>query len=184
MPVNIYIQNKDIDDLIEFYNLKLKKIKQNKIELDKEEKSIKATILQLKSKKAVYDNAVDLFIPKNENESVYSVKWTWAKKIHFAINEARKPLTTNEIVDALSIYEPDFEEGGSERRKAIASISSTLSVKAGLEMELDKEFVRIDEGTGRSKFNLRQEEFIKNEEPVPTITLEEEKIEAVDKLPF
>lgn len=187
MAVSIYIQEKEIENLIEFYNSKLKAIKLKKIELDNDEKSIRATLMQLKAKKEggikEVENAPYDFTPHGFD---YSDKWTWAKKIEFAIKDANEPLTTNEIVDVLAKYEPDFEEGGSERKKAIASISSTLSVKAGLEDEEGKDFIRIDEGTGRSKFSLKEsaldkvikEAQIKMDNTLPTLN------SMVDSLPF
>jgi hypothetical protein len=158
MPVNIYIQDEDLDDIIEFYNGKLKAIKQKKIELEKEEKSLRITLIQLKSKKDTPREAVSPTADFTPHGFDYSDKWTWAKKIEFALKDEGKPLSTTEIVDVLAKYEPDFEEGGSERRKAIASISSTLSVKSGLENEDGKDFIKIEDGTGRSKFIIKESE--------------------------
>lgn len=152
MPVNIYIQDKDVDDLIVFYNGKLKLIKESKGELDKEESSIKATIAQLKSKRAAATNQIENPLPLIENdEKEYNKNWIWAKKIEFAIKDIGQYATTNEIVDRIIVYEPKLD-----RKRAIASVSSTLSVKAGKEDDDSKLFIKIDDSTGMFKFFIKK----------------------------
>lgn len=179
MPVNIYIQDKDVDDLIQFYNSKLKVIKEKKGELDKEESSIKATIAQLKSKKALVvttDMQNTMTVIEND-EKEYNRKWIWVKKIEFVIRDIGHPATTNEIVDRIIVFEP-----GLDRKLAIASVSSNLSVKSGTP-EDNKGFIKIDDGTRVSKY------FINTPIPsVPVLGIENTKVSDVkikfDDMPF
>ena len=177
-PVNIYIQSKDLLDLIEFYDLKLKAIRQRKKDLERDESEIRATIMQLRAKQNAESSDIGSLIKYSikPNMNEYSKRWIWAKKVDFAIREAGKPLTTNEIVDTLMIYEPSFED---DKRRAIASVSSITSVHSGSIEDKEKRFIRIDDETGRSKFFVRDEEDIFNEEGL----LEDEKSEPKKDLP-
>ena len=155
-PVSIYIQSKDLTDLIDFYDQKLKAIKQKKKDLERDESEIRATIMQLKSKKVDDNSDIDspIRFSVRANMDAYDSKWTWVKKIDFAIREAGKPITTNEIVDILIIYEPSFDD---DKRKAISSVSSITSVNSGTEEEEDKKFIKIEDETGRSKFFIKDD---------------------------
>jgi hypothetical protein len=160
MPVNIYIQDKDVDDLIQFYNGKLKSVKERKVQLDKEESAIKATIAQLKSKKgASVITQFETFIPTTDiinDEKEYNKKWIWAKKIVFALKDISQYATSNEIVDRIIVYEPDLD-----RKRAIASVSSTLSVKSDDDgSDETKLFIKIDDGTGTFKFFVKKGKII------------------------
>lgn len=124
MALKIEINDNHIQDLIQFYVEKQKTLKTEIAAREKEIKDISAIILQLKSPK----NSITGQVEKVDEGLVYSTKWPWAKKISFVLHvNGGKPLTTKEIVDEISIYEPEFI---SDRKRAIASVSSTLSVKA------------------------------------------------------
>jgi len=151
MPVQIFIPTKQIEDLIAFYEVKLKDIKQKKKDLDAEESEIKSTILQLKSKRyatvAVNVNELPALEP---NKSVYYNKWSWVKRIEFAIRDAGKPITTNEIVEILMKHDTQLD-----KRKAVTSVSSILSIKSSVTDETDKPFIKIEEEKGRSKYYIK-----------------------------
>ena len=98
MPVNIYIPDEQIDLLLDFYASELKGVKEKRTLLDKHEASIKSTIAQLRSKKYDIENNHTSNVPFAEKMR-FQDDWTWAKKIEFAIGQARKAVTTNEIVD-------------------------------------------------------------------------------------
>lgn len=151
MPVNIYIQDEHVGFLIEFFNSKLKSIKEQKNELEKEESSIKASIAQLKSKKSESVSAdIKIAMPLIENnDKEFNSDWIWVRKIEFAIKDLGQPSTTSEIVDRIILYEPALD-----RKKAIASVSSNLSVKSGAP-EDNKSFIKIDDGTRVSKYFIQ-----------------------------
>lgn len=142
MPLQIEIQKEHINDLITFYTEKQKEVKQRISELEREYSDIIAIIMQLRQ--SSLKDASKEIVPI-EGQDIYSPKWTWVKKISFALKQVAKPLTANEIVDIISEYEYEFKI---ERRKAIASVSSTLSVKAG------KEFIKEKGVTGEFEYSL------------------------------
>lgn len=154
MPIQIEIQEEHVKDLIDFLVAKQKALKTQVADLESQIKSISATISQLKqtSKRAPF-TFTDGILPIEE-PNLYSESWPWVKKIAFAIKDAGKPLTTNEIAEVLGAYE------SSEKIK-ISSISATLSQKSGKhEEKLD--FVRSINSKGELIFDVWKPDF-KNE---------------------
>lgn len=159
MPIQIEINDAHIDALIDFYIMRLKTLREEIAEREKESKDINAQILRLKrgkSNPASGDSKnVDLLQPVN-----YSEKWPWGKKIRFAIERKGQPLTTKEIVDTLIEFEIALMF---DRKKAVASISSLLSTKSGD----DKEFKRIESDSGDFAYDInKKEEEIEEEEDI------------------
>jgi len=123
--LSIEIKDRHIKDLIDFYIEKQRGLRLQITTLEREVKDISAIIMQLKQTSRSGSPTEIVQLP---GQDIYSVKWPWVRKITFALEQVGTPLTTKEIVDLLTDYEPAFI---SERRKAIASVSSTLSVKSG-----------------------------------------------------
>lgn len=171
MPINILFDEKEAQDLIDFYTQKQRAIKGQMATLAAELKSISAKILDLKQ--GIQSEAQDN--PLSLDSSEYNIRWHWVKKIEFAITKAGKPLTTNEIVDILQDYQPEFIVN---RRSAIASVSATLSAKSGSQSQ-HKEFVKMIADWGGQTFDIWKEipEDI-NEQKEPETSLKE------DDLPF
>jgi len=148
MPVQIEVQDIHTKLLIDFYLQRLKILRSEIIERERETKDINSTIQKLKKG--------NIRPPSNSNVNVmekevpYSEKWPWVKKVYFAIEQQGKPLTTKEIVDVLTEYEADFIF---DRKRAIASISSILSVKSGGE---DKPFIRTESESGDFAYNINK----------------------------
>lgn len=92
--------------------------------LKDEKRSLQATIEQLDADES------NVVVDPN-----YQPNWTWLQKAKYIIHEAKSPITTREVVDAILSREP-----GMERKKAISGISSVLS--------LSKEFA-----TGKNERN-------------------------------
>ncbi len=88
-----------------------------------------------------------------KSEDNYSEKWQWQKKIAFAISLAGKPLTASEIVDSVLNYEPTLD-----RKRALSSVSGTLSTKSGDAYENDKQFIRGISESGEYSYELREKE--------------------------
>lgn len=179
IPVNIYIQSKDLSELLEFYEAKLKITKQKRKDLENDESEIRATIAQLKNKMQsteTIDESPTLFSIK-PNKFQYNKKWTWVEKIEFAIRESSKPLNTTEIVDSLIIHEPSLDD---DKRRSVASVSSILSIHSGVNEQSDKKFIKIDRG-GRSNFLVRDtvDENINND----ALPLKEDKVEIIELPP-
>lgn len=72
---------------------------------------------------------------------------------------AKKPLTANEIVETLGEFDPSIL---AERRKALGSISGTLSTKSG-EYKDKKEFVRSISESGDYAYDVWKEGTLTNE---------------------
>lgn len=159
MAIRIEIKDDQIDDLINFYLLKQKGIRDQILKLEIELKDVNATIAQLKQRpvniKEPFDASFRL------NAEVFSTKWPWLKKITFAIKEAGKPVTTNEIIETLELYEPKFKE---DRKKVLSSVSSTLSVKSGSYAE-KKPFIKRLSESGEFTYDIWQE--VQNAEEMP-----------------
>ena len=138
MPILIEVNDTHIKQLTEFYIQRLKVLRDEIIEREKESKEINATIQKLRKTPSASERYDNLTRPLSTE---YSDKWPWAKKVQFAIKEQGKPLTTKDIVDVLTEYETTFIY---DRKRAIASISSVLSSKFGD----GKEFGRIESESG------------------------------------
>jgi tRNA(Phe) wybutosine-synthesizing methylase Tyw3 len=148
MPL-IEITDDDAKDLIDFYVEKQRNIKNQMSVLGASLKELNTKILELKQSLQAKNPSVI----NNKDGVEYSSKWHWVKKIEFAIRQAGKPLTTKEIVDILTEYQPDYI---SERRSAIASVSAILSTKSGSHSQ-HKEFVKIASDWGDYAYDVWKE---------------------------
>jgi hypothetical protein len=151
MAIRIEIKDDHIKDLIDFYSKKQKTLREHILKLEKDLRDISATIAQLKQRPNHTDTVPASLIP---DEEVFSSKWPWIKKIAYAIKEAGKPITTKEIVDILDAYEPKTEE---ERKSAVSSVSSTLSVKSGKYSD-KKDFIKNISESGEFAYDIWKED--------------------------
>jgi hypothetical protein len=136
MPIQIEVQDVHAQLLVDFYVQRLKILRDEIIEREREAKEINTVIQKLRKKDGLLE------LPTSQTHKMpYSDKWTWVKKVQFAIEHEDRPLTTKEIVDVLTEYETTFLF---DRKRAVASISSVLSSKSGA----DKEFSRIESDSG------------------------------------
>jgi hypothetical protein len=145
MPVQIEIHESHIQSLVEFYALRLKALREEIAEREKETREINSLIQKLRRKGVPEPTTNGTLIPRVE----YSETWPWAKKIAFAIELNNKPLTTKEIVDSLIDYESSFLF---DRKRVVASISSVLSMKSGP----DKDFIRTENDAGEFAYNINR----------------------------
>lgn len=145
MPIQIEVHDSHAQILIDFYLKRLKALRDEIVEREREMKDITQTIQKLKKGGTTAEIESKTTIPAIE----YSDKWTWVKKIEFAIEQQRKPLTTKEIVEVLTEFEPSFLF---DRKRVVASISSTLSTKSGE----GKDFVRVETESGDFAYDLKR----------------------------
>lgn len=152
MPLQIEINDLHIDSLIDFYIQRLKVLRDEISEREKETKEINAQILKLKRGKTT-----GLLGAGNSQISApsipYSEKWPWVRKIRFALENQGRPLTTKEIVDTLIEYEIGLMF---DRKKVVASVSSMLSTKSGD----GKEFARVESDSGDFAYDLNNKNVI------------------------
>jgi hypothetical protein len=150
MPIQIEVQDIHAQLLIDFYVSRLKVLRDEILEREKEARDINAIIQKLRKREPpLVSNSLHL------EKSTYSEKWPWVKKVQFALETQEKPLTTKEIVDVLTEYEPSFLF---DRKRAVASISSILSSKSGV----DKDFVRVSSDSGDFAYELSKQVNNKN----------------------
>ena len=173
MAVSITFKESEIPLLIDLYLVNLKNKKDEINTLEKEVKEINAKIIQLK--KALNAAGTDTTISPIFAHDMYSEDWQWTKKIQFAIEFVKKPLTVNEIVDTLGEVEPSII---AERRKAMSSISGTLSNKSG-DYSDKKYFIRTTSASGEYAYDVWKE----RKEEVEEIETYGNKI-IVDDFPF
>lgn len=166
MPIQIEVQEVHIEPLISFYLNRLKSLRDEIIDREKEMKDINTMIQKLKRRNISVEQPVENTIAKIE----YSDKWPWVKKISFAMEIQNKPLTTKQIVETLMEFEPSFLF---DRKRAVASISSILSSKSGT----GREFIRIDGEFGEFSYDL-------NKESSKLTQISESEQDSVDDLPF
>ena len=150
MTIQIEIKDDQIEDLVEFYSIKQRSLKDQISKLEKNLRDVSATISQLKHLATMPRTSKANFL---EETDIFSPKWPWIKKIAFAIKEAGKPISTREIVEILSVYEQRTEE---EKKTAISSVSSTLSVKSGKHSD-KREFVKDVNSSGEYVYNIWRE---------------------------
>jgi len=148
MAITIKIKDAHLKDLIEFYSLKQRALKEEISELEKKLMDITATISQLK--RSTNNSEIGWM----EEKEVFSSKWPWSRKIAYAINEAGKPITTKEIVDILDSYDPISPE---DKKSTISSVSATLSVKSGKHNE-KKDFVKSVSESGEYAYDIWREQ--------------------------
>lgn len=160
MPIQIEIQDGHAQLLIDFYVGRLRVLRDEILERERESKDINAVIQKLKKREA----PIAITNGSHVHRPDYSEKWPWLRKVHFALEVKDEPLTTKEIVDVLTEYEPSFLF---DRKRAVASISSILSTKAG------SEFVRVDSASGDFAYRLMNDSDHKDN-----------KLEEIDDLPF
>lgn len=155
MSIHLEVNENHAGLLIDFYIKRLKFLKEEISVREKETREINSQILKLKrgNKK---DEVILHTNQKDHGEEVensipeYSDKWTWVKKIEFAITQENRPLTTKEIVDTLT----EFEVGLLfERKRAIASASSVLSTKSGV----GKQFIKMETGDKEFAYTINNE---------------------------
>jgi|HubBroStandDraft_1064217.scaffolds.fasta_scaffold434096_1 hypothetical protein len=143
MPIQIEVQDIHAQLLVDFYVGRLKVLRDEILEREKETRDINGIIQKLRKREPPLAISNGLHVDK----SLYSEKWPWVKKVQFALGNQEKPLTTKEIVDVLTEYEPSFLF---DRKRAVASISSILSSKSGD----DKDFMRVDSESGEFAYTL------------------------------
>ncbi|MBP6023048.1 hypothetical protein [Ferruginibacter sp.] len=166
MSIQIEINDIHVKQLTEFYIQRLKALREEIIEREKESKEINLMIQKLRKANIPEDGAVYIELPAFD----YSDKWPWVKKIQFAIEYSGRALTTKEIVDTLSEFETSFIY---DRKRAIASISSVLSMKSGN----GKEFLRSESVSGDFAYDL-------NKGDLKQVSSNIQEAQAVDELPF
>lgn len=88
--------------------------------------------------------------------SHYSDKWPWVKKVQFAIEYHKRPLTTREIVETLTEYESSLLI---DRKRAIASVSSILSSKSGE----NKDFLRVNSEFGDFAYTVNKSKYVESD---------------------
>jgi len=165
MSIQIEVQNAHIEYLIEFYLERLKSLRAEISAKEQELKDITSTIQKLKKgsnpdKFEEADAAIDV---------EYSERWPWVKKVEFALKYKNKPLSTKEVVETLTEFEPEFLI---DRKKVVASVSSILSSKSGD----DKTFKRINHDSGDFEYTLN--------DPSEKLQLKQVSSEDEDKPPF
>lgn len=148
MPIQIEVQDTHAQLLIEFYVKRLKTLRDEILEREKETKDINNTIQRLKKRNANTANQETAEIATMDR-GLYSEKWPWIRKVSFVLNNTPNALTTKEIVDVLTEYEPAFLF---DRKRAIASISSILSSRWGT----DKEFIRVQSDSGDFAYTVNK----------------------------
>jgi hypothetical protein len=144
MPLNIEVRDEHVKEMIEFYIEKQRNLKSQVFQFEKQIKEITAIIQQLNQ--SMRESVGE--IKPLPDASIYSEKWTWVRKIKFAIEQSGKPITTREVVELLSQYEPEIMYN---RKKAVASVSSTLSVKTG------DDFLKVESESGENAYYLPTE---------------------------
>jgi hypothetical protein len=150
MTIQIEIKDDHVKDLLEFYSSKQRALKDQISKLERDLRDINSTISQLKHLTAMPGSpSIDLF----DDAEIFSPKWPWIKKIAFAIKEAGKPISTKEIVEVLNVYEQRNEE---DKKSAISSVSSTLSIKSGKYSD-KREFVKAISSTGEYIYDVWKE---------------------------
>jgi hypothetical protein len=169
MSIQIEIRNTHINDLINFYYEKQRAIKEQIVNLEIELSEINVLISQLKQRPV--NTFAEEIISGTEREN-YLGNWPWVKKIAFAIKEAGKPITTKDIVNILEKLEPN----AIPRKRAISSVSSTLSVKSGKYSD-KKEFIKIPTDSGEFAYETWKEIKI-------TATSHEKDHISIQDLPF
>ncbi|HET6253907.1 MAG TPA: hypothetical protein VFE32_07525 [Puia sp.] len=152
MPIKIEIQESHVQLLIDFYIARLKILREEIQDRERETKEINTAIQRLKKREIPL--AISS-IMKVDNKSSYSEKWPWLRKVQFALENQAEPLTTKEIVEVLTEYEPSFLF---DRKRAVASVSSILSTKSG------SEFIRVDSESGDFAYRLRNDKNNKGNE--------------------
>ena len=150
MPIQIEVQDTHAQLLIDFYVQRLKTLRDEILERERETKDINNTIQRLKKKNSL-STSQELPEITALDKTAYSDKWPWIKKVSFALSGTKNALTTKEIVDVLTEYEPAFLF---DRKRAIASISSILSSRWGA----DKEFIRIQSDSGDFAYTINKPE--------------------------
>ncbi len=148
MPIQIEIHDTHAQLLIEFYVLRLKTLRDEILERERETKEINSTIQKLK-KKGSNSGTQEVVNSPMSIGTPYSDKWPWVKKVSFVLENTSNALTTKEIVDVLTEYEPSFLF---DRKRAIASISSILSSRWGT----DKEFIRVQSDSGDFAYTVNK----------------------------
>jgi len=176
MPIQIEVHDSHAQLLIEFYVSRLKLLREEIQERERESKEINGVIQQLKKRAALAGEADEIPTPL----VYYNDKWTWLKKIHFALEQRGKALSTKEIVDTLADYEPTFLF---DRKRAIASISSVLSVKSGA----GKDFLKVDTDSGEFAYAIN--DFPPDDDDIKQISYTKtqqsnESLAPIDDLPF
>lgn len=146
MPIQIEIQDTHAQLLIDFYVQRLRVLRDEILERERESKEINGVIQKLRKREPQL--AISNGSPVDR--LVYSDKWPWVKKVQFALETQENPMTTKEIVDLLTEYEPSFLF---DRKRAVASISSILSSKSGP----GKEFARLDGESGDFAYCISRE---------------------------
>jgi len=176
MAVTVEIATKHLKDMIAFY---VEKQKAAKSQINAAEKDLRELTLLIAELRNTLLNATASPESPQVQPAQYNTRWPWARKISFAIERAGRPLTTREIVEHLSEYEPEFIEG---KKRAIASVSSTLSVKTAA----GQDFEKIQGEEGDFLYNVKPDEIWDSgygyvgPDTIPIQT----KMEESDDLPF
>ncbi len=134
MPIQITIEDNEVSVLTEFYASRLKVVRDKKVELDREEKSLEDKIKQLHRQPVTSAIQVSPQLTLNEMNG-YNSNTTNIAKIEYVLREAGKPLTTRQIIDRLLILDPALN---ANKLKVAKNISTVLSINQGD----DKRFTR------------------------------------------
>jgi hypothetical protein len=170
MAIKIEIQESHVQSLIDFYLSRLKMLREEIADRESEFREINMIIQKLKRN----GESVKIIHTKDHIIATqYSDNWSWPKKVRFAMELMNKPMTTRDIAEALTDFEPSLLI---DRKRAIASISSILSTKSGN----GKDFLKVENGSGDFAYVVNPDRTIGERSRNENLTQEEDD----EKMPF
>lgn len=128
MPINIQIDESQIQSLVEFYGLKLEAVRTQKQVLEQEEKKYVALIGQLTMPDSKHQNTEKpepALLPKTR---AYSASWPIHEKIKHVLIIDNRPLSSRDIINRLLSLEPALNVN---KEKTAKNISTVLSIRKG-----------------------------------------------------
>jgi hypothetical protein len=161
MEVQLPIPAEHISEIIEFYVNKQKDLKFRSLEIDMEIKEIGNLLARLRDAESNALNIQDHYhtfsmisdLVSEDERGKYSPEWPWFRKIRFALLSMKKPATTREIIDFLSLHEADIIN---DRKKAVSNISSILSSRSGTYYD-KRDFIKGERPSGENDYRVWQE---------------------------
>lgn len=137
MERQITLSDKQIKELVSFYENKQNALRDKMIELNNEMREIENLLKPLKESSISEAPSVserksaELFNNEEQSSNSYNPDWSTAKKAEWVIENENKSLPINEIVSKIGNQEPYLFKGNKDQeRNYKTSLSATLGTKA------------------------------------------------------
>lgn len=142
------IEDIDLPSLLEFYERKVSEIKKKIDPLTDELNRASMNVMKLRNRLKLPELSIN-GIDKSGNgveviDMEFDEEWSWWDKAKYALGQAKRTLTSAEIVDSVIAYQPSLKDN---RGFVMANLSAVLGQKAKIGTEITRKRNKLGQWT-------------------------------------